>query len=347
MPADEGRPPASKEGRVSMESLTKNRQSTETLRTLIARAYGADEVPDGDGFADEITEGWFNVAYRIRLRSGRVVVLKVAPPADVAVLTREVGMMRNELEAMRLVSTLTDVPVPRIDQVDLTHEVVDADLFFMEHVDADNFGFAAADGQLAPEVVAAGNRELGALNREINAVTGTHFGPLEGPGFATWREAFLDIIETTLRDGEAVEVDLGWSSDEIRATVAAHAHVLDEVTEPRLIEVDLWTKNSMIRDGRIVAILDHERAIYGDPLMEAGLTGLDLEGFDDPTDFMIGFGLSELTEAQRTRRRLYSLYLAVIMTVETKFRGHTSTEVYDFGRRSLDQVMAALGRVRV
>ncbi|WP_062289434.1 phosphotransferase family protein [Demequina phytophila] len=330
-----------------MESLTKNRQSKDTLKTLIARAYGAGEVPEGENFATEITEGWFNVAYRIRLRSGREAVLKIAPPADVAVLTREHGMMRNELEAMRLVAEHTTVPVPRIDHVDLTHEVVDADLFFMEFVDADNFGFAAADGRLDAATIAAGNRELGALNREINTVVGPHFGPLEGPGFATWREAFIDAVETTLRDGEAVEIDLGWDPDVIRKVLAAHADALDEVTEPRLIEVDLWTKNSMIRDGRIVAILDHERALYGDPLMEAGLTGLDLAGFDDPTDFMAGFGLGELTPAQRTRRRLYSLYLAVIMTVETKYRGHTDTQVYDFGRTELDRVMAALGHVRV
>ncbi|WP_062517803.1 phosphotransferase family protein [Demequina gelatinilytica] len=329
-----------------MESLTKNRQSTDTLRVLIERGFGHDEVPDGEGFAEEITEGWFNVAYRIRLRSGRRVVLKVAPPADVPVLTREVGMMRNELEAMRLVAEQTSVPVPRIEHVDLSHEVVDADLFFMEHIDADNFGFAAAEGRLAPDVIAAGNRELGALNREINQVMGDHFGPLLGPGFRTWREAFSAAIEDTLRDGAAVEIDLGWEPDEIREVLAEHAGALDEVTEPRLIEVDLWAKNSMISDGRIVAILDHERALYGDPLMEAGLTGLDLAGFDDPADFMEGFGLRVLSETQRMRRRLYSLYLALIMVVETRYRGHTDTVVYDFGRTELDRVLAALGRTR-
>lgn len=115
-----------------MESTTKNRQSPEVLRQLIARAYGPDLVPDlspeGDAFAHEMTEGWFNVAYRIRLRDGRDVVLKIAPPADVTVLTRESGMMRAELEAMRLVTEHTSVPVPRIDHVDLSHEIVDADL---------------------------------------------------------------------------------------------------------------------------------------------------------------------------------------------------------------------------
>ncbi|WP_353816565.1 phosphotransferase family protein [Agromyces sp. SYSU T00266] len=327
-----------------MESTTKNRQSTEVLRRLIGRAYGVDQVPVGDDFAQEMTEGWFNVAYRIRLRDGRQVVLKIAPPTGVPVLTREIGMMRVELEVMRLVSELTTVPVPRVDHVDLTHEIVDADLFFMEYVDADNFGLTADAGGLGAEVVAAGMRELGALNREINAVRGPHFGPILGAGSPSWREAFTRMIEDTLLDGERVGIDLGRHPDEIRAVVAAHAHTLDEVTEPCLVEVDLWAKNSMIRDGRIVAVLDHERAVYGDPLMEAGLTGLDMAAFGDPTDFMAGFGITTLTEDERARRRLYSLYLAVIMIVETEYRGHTDTAVYDFGRRELDGLMAALGR---
>ncbi|MEV6041629.1 aminoglycoside phosphotransferase family protein [Nonomuraea sp. NPDC052116] len=329
-----------------MESMTKNRQPLKTLRAMIERAYGTARVPDGDDFAEEITHGWFNVIYRIRLRDGRQVVLKIAPPGDVAVLTREQNMMRNELAAMALVRDRTGVPVPRVDHADLSRELIDADYFFMEYVDADNFGLAAADGRLTAEVVTAAGRQLGALNRELNSIVGPHFGPLEGPGSATWREAFTTMIEDTLTDGAHVQVDIGWDYDEIRAVLAKNASVLDAVTEPRFIEVDLWTKNSMIRDGQIVSILDHERAVYGDPLMEAGLTGIDLPVFGDPTDFMQGYGLGELSEAQRVRRRLYSLYLAVIMIVETKYRGHTDTTTYDFGREQLDLLMAQFGRTR-
>lgn len=62
------------------ESITKNRQSVRTLRAMVERAYGSGQVPLDDGFAEEITHGWFNVAYRIRLRDGQQVVLKIAPP---------------------------------------------------------------------------------------------------------------------------------------------------------------------------------------------------------------------------------------------------------------------------
>ncbi|MDT0322260.1 phosphotransferase family protein [Streptomyces millisiae] len=329
------------------ESITKNRQSPQTLRAMIERAYGIAQVPEREGFAEEITHGWFNVAYRIRLRDGQQTVLKIAPPADVAVLTREHDMMRNELAAMSLVRTHTKVPIPRVDYADISRELVDADYFFMEYVDADNFGITTSQGRLPDEVVAAAGRQLGALNRELNSIVGPHFGPLTGPGPATWRAAFSQLIEDTLRDGARANVDIGWSYDEIRAVLAENAHVLDEVTKPRFVELDLWTKNSMIRDGRIVAILDHERALYGDPLMEAGFTGIDLPAFGDPTDFMRGYGIGELSPSQRVRRRLYSLHLAVIMIIETTYRGHQDTATYDFGRAQLDLLMPQFGHGRV
>ncbi|MGI5460797.1 phosphotransferase family protein [Streptomyces sp. CA-249302] len=322
------------------ESITKNRQSARTLRAMVERAYGSGQVPQVDGFAEEITHGWFNVAYRIRLRDGRQVVLKIAPPADVAVLTRERGMMRTELAAMALVSERTTVPVPRVDHADLSGELVAADYFFMEYVDADNFGIAVEEGRLPADVVTAGGRQLGALNRELNSITGPHFGPLVGTGSATWREAFTRLFEDTLADGRRAGVDIGRDYDEIRAVLAENASALDEVGEPRFIEVDLWTKNSMIRNGRIVSILDHERAMWGDPLMEAGFTGIDLPAFGDPADFMGGYGLGGLTPSQRKRRHLYSLHLAVIMIVETVFRGHTDPTTYDFARTQLDLLMA-------
>jgi aminoglycoside phosphotransferase (APT) family kinase protein len=328
-----------------VESITKNRQPVTTLRAMVERAYGPEQVPAGEDFATELSYGFFNALYRIRLRDGAQVVLKIAPPADVELMAREHRMMRNELAAMELVRSRSDVPIPRVDFVDLSGELIDADYFFMEYVDAACFGIAAEAGELAPEVVDAGFEHLGELNRELTEIVGPHFGPLEGPGFTSWREAATAWFEDVLRDGEKAAVDLGRPYGEVSRAWEEHAHVLDVVTEPRFVEVDLWMKNSMIRDGRIVAVIDHERAMFGDPLMEAGLTGLDLPAFPDPAPFMRGFGLGELTPRERTRRRLYTLWLAVTMLVETTYRGQ-STEKYRWARAQLDVAMGLLDSSR-
>lgn len=327
-----------------MESITKNRQSPEVLCAMIERAYGAGQVPAGDGWASELGHGWFNVAYRIRLRDGAEVVLKIAPPSGVEVMTYEHGAMSIELTTLDLLRTRTAVPVPAVDFADRSRELCDADYFFMPYVDADNLGVVAESLPTAERDVLM--EQLGAFNREINSVRGRHFGPLAGPGHATWRQAFTGMLENVLVDGERRGVDIGWEYDTVRAVVAEHAGSLDEVTEARLVEWDLWASNVMVRDGRIVCIIDHERAFYGDPLIEAGFTGDQMDAFGDSGPFMRGYGHGELTGTEQTRRRLYCLYLALIMVIETVYRGHTDAHQYDWARPRLDEAMALLGRTR-
>jgi aminoglycoside phosphotransferase (APT) family kinase protein len=325
-----------------MESITKNRQPAQTLRAMVARAYGPGQVPaDTAGWASELGHGWFNVAYRIGLRDGTQVVVKIAPPPAVEVMTYERGAMATELAALQLIRERTSVPVPAVDFADQTHELCDADYFFMPFIDADNLG-------IVKETLPAASRDayheaIGAANRELNAIRGPAFGPLTGPGDPSWRAVFTGMTEDVLRDGERRQVDLGCDYDTVRAVIARDASCLDDVTDPRFVEWDLWDSNVMIRDGAIVSIIDHERAFYGDPLIEGGFTATQLPVFGDPAAFMRGYGRAGLTGTEPLRRRLYCLHLALIMVIETVYRGHTDTRQYDWARAQLTEIMTLLG----
>jgi aminoglycoside phosphotransferase (APT) family kinase protein len=327
-----------------MESITKNRQSLKTLRAMIERAYGGDQVPVGDGWSDELGHGWFNVAYRIRLRDGSDVVLKIAPPAHIEVMSYEKDAMATELAAIALIREQTAVPVPAVDYADRSRELCDADYFFMPFVDADNFGIVRKT--LTPAEGAVYDEAIGVATRELNSIRGTAFGPLNGPGIPTWRQLFSGMIADVLSDGERRDVDLGWDYDTIRAVIAEHADCLDAVTEPRFVEWDLWDSNVMIRDGRIVCIIDHERAYYGDPLIEAGFVARQLPAFGGSTAFLRGYGKTELTASEQQRCRLYCLHLVLIMIIETVYRGHTDTQQYDWARERLTETMGLFGRSR-
>jgi aminoglycoside phosphotransferase (APT) family kinase protein len=323
-----------------MESITKNRQPVATLRAMAARAYGPDLVPADDDWVSELEHGWFNVAYRMRLRDGRAVVLKIAPPREVEVMTYERGAMAIELTALRLISERTRVPVPAVEFADQSHELCDADYFFMPYIDADNLGMVA--GKLPAASLDRYHEALGAANRELNSIRGPGFGPLAGPFEPSWRIAFTRIVEDVLRDGERLSVDIGWDYDVIGEVIAAHADSLDEVTEPAYVEWDLGDGNVMIRDGMIVSLLDHERAFYGDPLIEVGFAGIQLPGFGDPAAFMRGYGRGELSDSEHVRRRLYCLHLTLVMVIETVYRGHTDPWEYDWARGQLTDIMALL-----
>ncbi|GIF43753.1 phosphotransferase family protein [Actinoplanes xinjiangensis] len=324
-----------------MESLTKNRQTPGTLRAMIAQAYGPDQVPDGDaGWWTELGHGWFNVAYRIRLRSAAEVVLKIAPPPHVEVMTYERGAMATELAALRLIREHTDVPVPAVDHADTSRTLCDADWFVMPYIDADNLGMIR--DSLTPADRDAFQEALGAATARLNTIRGPAFGPLTGPGLPTWRAAFTTMIESVLSDGERRAVSLGRPYLEIRTLISDNAGCLDEVTEPRFVEWDLWDNNAMVRDGRIVAIIDHERAFWGDPLIEAGFTGTEQPAFGDSRSFIKGYGHPPLTHPERVRRRLYNLYLTLIMAVEIPYRNLGGADHHTWVHARLTEALALL-----
>lgn len=325
-----------------MESATKNRQPMHALRAMAAKAYGRGSVPAGDDWVSELGHGWFSVVYQMRLVDDRAVVLKIAPPPTVEVMTYEQGAMAIELAALQLIKERTGVPVPAVEFADQSHELCDADYFFMPYVDADNLGIVK--GQLTAANLDRFHEALGSANHELNSIRGPWFGPLAGPAHPGWRSAFTRMVEDVLQDGERRHVDLGWDYDVIHEVVAANSGSLDEVTDPAYVEWDLWDSNVMIRDGAIVSIIDHERAFYGDPLIEAGFAGTQLPAFGNPAAFMRGYGRGDLTETEQVRRRLYCLHLALIMVIETVYRGHTHRRQYDWARDQLADVMALLGR---
>jgi aminoglycoside phosphotransferase (APT) family kinase protein len=309
---------------------------------MVARAYGPDQVPAAsDGWVSELGHGWFNVAYRIRLRDGSDVVLKIAPPAAVEVMTYERGAMATELAALRLIRERTGVPVPSVHFADQTHELCDADYFFMPYIDADNLGIV---GDALPAARLDAYREaIGAANRELNSIRGAAFGPLAGPGDRSWRAVFSAMAAAVLADGERRRVELGWDYKVVREVFGRNAGCLDEVTEPRFVEWDLWDSNVLVRDGVIVAVIDHERAFYGDPLIEGWFVPTLMPAFGDATAFMRGYGQAELTAGERERLRLYCLYLTLIMVIETVYREHADPAQYNFGRERLNESMALFG----
>jgi hypothetical protein len=180
-------------------------------------------------------------------------------------------------------------------------------------------------------------------NRELNSIRGEAFGRLDGPGDPSWRAVFTGMVEDVLRDGERRAVELGFGYDAVRAALAEHAGSLEEVVEPCFVEWDLWPGNVLVRDGKITAIIDHERAFYGDPLIEHGFLGTQLPAFGDPAAFMRGYGREQLSPAEQTRARLYGLYLSLIMVIETVYRQFAEPGPYDWARARLAEVMALLG----
>jgi aminoglycoside phosphotransferase (APT) family kinase protein len=319
-----------------MESNTKNRKTRAQVAGMVERFFDGLTLASGEDALSELKEGWYNAVYSLRLSDGREAVLKIAPPKSAQVMTYEKNIMATEVASMRLVSQNPAIPVPRIYYFDTACDLCDSDYFFMEKIYGDTPEHVKAG--LPAETNSAIQLRVGEIVREINGFTGRYFGYDGNPDLraSTWKEAFIKIVDSVLDDGRKKNAGYGFDADEIRAVVLKHAASLEAVTVPRLVHWDAWDLNFLVKDGRLTGILDFERALWADPLMEAQFRALDWAGVSEQ---MRGYGKTTFTHAEEERCRLYTLHLALVMKTECYYRNYDTDDVRDIAKRLMFQSM--------
>ncbi len=312
-----------------MESRTKHRLQRDTIEALVRHSLGSQARVTA---VEELTEGMFNASYALELAGQPSVVLKVAPPPGTPLLTYEQDLMRTEVDFYERIRQETPCPVPRVLAKDFSRSLIPADCFFMEKLHG--APLTQVKKRLSREELAHLKVELGALIGRLGVVRGRFFGypqPGAGAQASTWREAFLLMVGNVLDDAERYAVRLPQGTAELRALFQSHAAALEEVREPILTHFDLWEGNVFVHplEGvpRIEAIIDGERAFWGDPHAEFTSAALFQDVEDEP-ELLRGYASAtgrplEFTEALRTRLSLYRTYLYLLMLTEGAPRGYS------------------------
>jgi aminoglycoside phosphotransferase (APT) family kinase protein len=304
----------------------------------------------------ELAGGGFANVSRVDLSDGRTVVLKVPPP-PAPMLSYEYGITGAEARYLALVEqNLPCASFPRLLAYGHDPHILDSEWLFMSCLPGT---MLSALRDICPahrtDPVRA---QLGRTVARLHEVTGGRFGyDDDRPHGDSWREAFLAIVDSLLTDAGYWEVDLGAPPEDIRRLLARHAAALDVVQRPALLHFDLWDGNVLCvpdRDGalRLSGIVDGERYLWGDPLMDFVSPALYRRIEDEPEHpFVRGYaaqrGHPVTFDASASRRlTLYRLHMYLLMTVEMPSRGMTpGTHPGRCGRLRalLQRQLAALG----
>ncbi|MFJ5779806.1 phosphotransferase family protein [Streptomyces sp. NPDC093094] len=303
-----------------MESLTKRHLTADQLDSLLRADAGL-----GCRLEDEMTDGWFNSVYRVRLDDGRPAVVKVAPPPGAAVLRYERGILATEAMVYRQLAKLPAGAVPAPELLVAGEEFIALSVL-------DGVSWDKAGDRPTPDDTTALRRELGAITARLHTIAPEHghFGypaaesALSAPD---WRTAFTSMVEALLDDADRWQSPLGVPPGDIRTLVAEGGQALAEVTEPRLVHFDLWPGNIFVDPAgpRITGLIDHERAFWGDPAAE--LVSLAFGGGTSPdSDLVAGYteagGRLDFGPSLEHRLALYHLYLGLLLVVECGPRGY-------------------------
>ena len=303
-----------------MNNITKNRQSKEQLHKIIEKVFqGKVTLTD----YRELTDGFCNVAYDLVLSDGRQAILKIAPPTGVQMMSCEAELMKTEVFAMRLAAEHQIPGVARIYAYDDSRELCTGEYFIMEKLAGQGCHVAKQD--MTDEQRAEIDFKVGQLLHKIHQIKGKTFGHLcvkvlQNP---VWFDAFYSMVEGVIGDGVRAGIEIGVDYDEILALLKKHKEAFLEVKEPELVHFDSWDGNIFVKDGEIVGLIDWERALWAEGLME------DRFRFHSVTDaFRRGYGLETLTESQQLRSRWYDIYLYLIMMFEGTYRQYETDEQY-------------------
>ena len=314
------------------ESLTKRHVDSATLDALIGHAFGPHAGIVG---CRELGDGFFNTAFRLQLNDGRDVVLKVSPPPGAALLTYERDIMRAEVEFFREAAA-TGIPQPQLLHAGLDRAVIDGDYIVLSALDGATWNSERED--LGATQNAALRRQLGGYLARLHTVRNPKglFGYPAVPELSapSWPEAFGAMLGALIDDAHRYGVTLPVADDRLCEALKRGADALGEVRDPVLVHFDLWPGNIMITraeaagEHHITGLIDGERAIWGDPLME--FVGIDVFGRAerDPAlraGYLEAGGTIAADEAAARRLALYHLYMHLLLLIEIAPRGYTDS----------------------
>jgi aminoglycoside phosphotransferase (APT) family kinase protein len=293
-----------------------------STQRLTAALAGAGVSWDSVADQRRLTGGTFNAVHLVSLADGTRLVVKIPPGPDTPLLRYERGILGTEALYYRLAGQCRDVTVPVVIAVD----TADAPGGYLVMTECPGSPWP----ELAPQPRGAARDqlriELGGQVARLHTITGTGFGypsGAVGPLRETWRAAFLDMVNAVLEDAATFAVALPRAAADIQGWFSARASVLDEVTTPALVHFDLWDGNILVESGaaghRVGALIDAERAFWGDPLAEFVSLALFGDIEQDPAflhGYRAGGGTVTFNFAARQRLSLYQAYLNLIMWVE-------------------------------
>ena len=134
---------------------------------------------------------------------------------------------------------------------------------------------------------------------------------------------YLSLIHIYAR---RLQIDLQMPEEEILRLLERDREYFEPVKEPCFVHWDLWAGNVFVENGRITGLIDFERCLWADPLMEVGFRTY---GLFPP--FLEGYGRKSLTKEEFRRAEWYDVYLFLIACLECDYRQYDTRDTYIWG----------------
>ncbi|KAH9879957.1 hypothetical protein J1614_001981 [Plenodomus biglobosus] len=316
----------------SSSSSTSSRTCTTTpdfssIQRIIRSVFRSSKITVHQA---EYLPGSLHQVFLTRLGDGSCLVLKCPPSHNVRLLRHEKHLLETERKTLETLREYTQIPVPQLIKHDSTGGALGIPFLMISHVPGRRL--SELSPYLAPTEKQTIDRTLGSYVRALTSLSATQFGMTHRvfakKGSNSWREAFLALLEAGLRDAEDMLVTVPY--DSIRYYIGKHAHFLEDVTEPRLVALNVCDPSNVLIDEeskRITGLVGFSNVIWGDPLMTGGIA-------DGSEAFFEGLGECPMkTGGIRARLLMYTAYRAITNIVTHHYRTHLGIDELEARRQ--------------
>jgi len=238
----------------------------ERLQAIVRAAFGERARLAGYQL---LGDGRFTTTYFIKCEHEAPVVLRLSPEPTAKLWRHERALLQRQCNVQPPLEALREF-IPRLLHTDFTQRLLPRDWALFEWRQGQTWESAA------PSVDAASSealwRQFGRIVREVHGQRGVRFGyPAPWPAHASFGAWFTSVVDDLAAD--LAEQDIAVAAlARFRTLLREERRRLDAVTVPRLVHGDLWSRNVLVQNGprgwRITALLDAERAFFGDPAAE-------------------------------------------------------------------------------
>lgn len=229
--------------------------------------------------------GLFNTTYLIsRTNPPGKYVLRMGPVNRHLVLPYERKFMQAEQEACRLLA-LHEIPTSRVVACDTSRRVIDRDYMMVEYI---------SSVPILDDSVPEGEKDrlyeqVGRYAAKMHKITGPAFGRLAdvvgGKGYSTWYDFLQAETEQLEQACRPYGIFSKGEISQIMEILWKYRAFWGKVEIPRFVHMDLWDGNILVQpspegDGfQIAAIIDGDRALYGDPDYDFSTPWISREAF--------------------------------------------------------------------
>ncbi|MGN1420819.1 MAG: phosphotransferase family protein [Eubacterium sp.] len=250
--------------------------------------------------------GMFNTTYLVRSKNEQY-ILRVGPVHTDLLLPFEQHLGEAEVYVCNLLQE-NNIPANQPLISDFSKQIINRDYMIFSYIDGINMSEKEVKKSNKPHL----QKQVGAVTKRIHQITGDYFGRVsdsfKGVTFSKWCDYLFYELQTLIKSCKKHNVFSEKILIDIESLFKQGKPYLNYISSPKLVHMDLWEGNIMIdkNQKQILAVIDTDRCLFGDPDMDLANPWLITE------DFLEGYGELPHSEYRKIKILYYQLLYSII-----------------------------------